>query len=125
MDKCPDCGEWNSLVEENRTSAQTETSPRGGLSRQRAKGLLRSGHRRPLKAVSVSGVDPEVIEASRTAYRRSGLMGYWREQLAVAKKRAQPLYVMPYNVARTCARLGTRINPSCGSRKPTRSARTI
>ena len=35
MGKCPDCGEWNSLVEERATSAQPESSPRGGLFRMR------------------------------------------------------------------------------------------
>jgi DNA repair protein RadA/Sms len=35
MGKCPDCGEWNSLVEERSTSAQPESSPRGGLFRMR------------------------------------------------------------------------------------------
>lgn len=35
MGKCPDCGEWNSLVEEKSTSAHPESSPRGGLFRMR------------------------------------------------------------------------------------------
>jgi DNA repair protein RadA/Sms len=35
MGKCPDCGEWNSLVEEKAASAQPESSPRGGLFRMR------------------------------------------------------------------------------------------
>jgi len=35
MGKCPDCGEWNSLVEEKAVSAQPESSPRGGLFRMR------------------------------------------------------------------------------------------
>jgi DNA repair protein RadA/Sms len=35
MGKCPDCGEWNSLVEEKTLSAQPESSPRGGLFRMR------------------------------------------------------------------------------------------
>jgi DNA repair protein RadA/Sms len=36
MGKCPDCGEWNSLVEEKAATAERETSPRGGLFRMRA-----------------------------------------------------------------------------------------
>ncbi len=35
MGKCPDCGEWNSLVEERPSNAQPEASPRGGLFRMR------------------------------------------------------------------------------------------
>ncbi|MFP5264754.1 MAG: DNA repair protein RadA [Blastocatellia bacterium] len=35
MGKCPDCGEWNSLVEEKGASARPATSPRGGLFRMR------------------------------------------------------------------------------------------
>ena len=35
MGKCPDCGEWNSLVEEKAVSAQPESSPRVGLFRMR------------------------------------------------------------------------------------------
>jgi DNA repair protein RadA/Sms len=35
MGKCPDCGEWNSLVEEQAAGAQPESSPRGGLFRMR------------------------------------------------------------------------------------------
>jgi DNA repair protein RadA/Sms len=36
MGKCPDCGEWNSLVEEKAATAAREASPRGGLFRMRA-----------------------------------------------------------------------------------------
>src|SRR5690242_14704314 len=35
MGKCPDCGEWNSLVEENSVSPKSSTSSRGGLFRMR------------------------------------------------------------------------------------------
>lgn len=35
MGKCPDCGEWNSLLEEKVAGAQPEASPRGGLFRMR------------------------------------------------------------------------------------------
>jgi DNA repair protein RadA/Sms len=35
MGKCPDCGEWNSLVEERPSAARPEASPRGGLFRMR------------------------------------------------------------------------------------------
>jgi DNA repair protein RadA/Sms len=35
MGKCPDCGEWNSLVEERGVSAHTTVSPRGGMFRMR------------------------------------------------------------------------------------------
>ena len=35
MGKCPDCGEWNSLIEERPASATPESSPRGGLFRMR------------------------------------------------------------------------------------------
>jgi DNA repair protein RadA/Sms len=40
MGKCPDCGEWNSLVEEKPASAQGESSPRGGLFRMRETATL-------------------------------------------------------------------------------------
>jgi DNA repair protein RadA/Sms len=36
MGKCPDCGEWNSLVEEKAATGAREASPRGGLFRMRA-----------------------------------------------------------------------------------------
>jgi DNA repair protein RadA/Sms len=35
MGKCPECGEWNSLVEEKAASASPDASPRGGLFRMR------------------------------------------------------------------------------------------
>ncbi len=35
LGKCPECGEWNSLVEEKQLSAKPESSPRGGLFRMR------------------------------------------------------------------------------------------
>ena len=35
MGKCPDCGEWNSLVEEKTASSRPDASPRGGLFRLR------------------------------------------------------------------------------------------
>jgi DNA repair protein RadA/Sms len=35
MGKCPECGEWNSLVEEKQASSRPEASPRGGLFRMR------------------------------------------------------------------------------------------
>src|SRR6266850_560461 len=35
MGKCPDCGEWNSLVEETAASTQPGSSPRGGMFRMR------------------------------------------------------------------------------------------
>jgi DNA repair protein RadA/Sms len=35
MGKCPDCGEWNSLIEERPSTATPESSPRGGLFRMR------------------------------------------------------------------------------------------
>jgi len=35
MGKCPDCGEWNSLIEERPATATPESSPRGGLFRMR------------------------------------------------------------------------------------------
>src|ERR1051325_4763435 len=35
MGKCPDCGEWNSLVEEKPSTLQSEASPRGGMFRMR------------------------------------------------------------------------------------------
>ena len=35
LGKCPECGEWNSLVEEKSTSARPDASPRGGLFRMR------------------------------------------------------------------------------------------
>jgi DNA repair protein RadA/Sms len=36
LGKCPECGEWNSLVEEKSASASPESSHRGGLFRMRA-----------------------------------------------------------------------------------------
>lgn len=35
MGKCPDCGEWNSMVEEKTASSRPSASPRGGLFRMR------------------------------------------------------------------------------------------
>src|SRR5215216_2425010 len=35
MGKCPDCGEWNSLVEEKGASTHAAVSPRGGMFRMR------------------------------------------------------------------------------------------
>ena len=35
LGKCPECGEWNSLVEEKPASASPDSSPRGGLFRMR------------------------------------------------------------------------------------------
>jgi DNA repair protein RadA/Sms len=35
LGKCPDCGDWNSLIEEKSAPAQSQTSQRGGLFRMR------------------------------------------------------------------------------------------
>ena len=35
LGKCPECGEWNSLVEEKHATAKSDASPRGGLFRMR------------------------------------------------------------------------------------------
>ncbi len=35
LGKCPDCGDWNSLIEEKSAPAQSQTSHRGGLFRMR------------------------------------------------------------------------------------------
>src|SRR3989440_8725394 len=35
LGKCPECGEWNSLVEEKSASRPSDSSPRGGLFRMR------------------------------------------------------------------------------------------
>jgi DNA repair protein RadA/Sms len=35
LGKCPECGEWNSLVEEKQVTARPDQSPRGGLFRMR------------------------------------------------------------------------------------------
>src|SRR5215213_1181892 len=35
MGKCPECGEWHSLIEERPASSRPESSPRGGLFRMR------------------------------------------------------------------------------------------
>src|SRR5438045_2126092 len=40
MGKCPDCGEWNSLVEEKAASLQSDASPRGGMFRMRETATL-------------------------------------------------------------------------------------
>lgn len=40
MGKCPDCGEWNSLVEEKPATQQAGASPRGGMFRMRETATL-------------------------------------------------------------------------------------
>jgi len=40
MGKCPDCGEWNSLVEEKPATLQPGASPRGGMFRMRESSTL-------------------------------------------------------------------------------------
>ncbi|HXU35049.1 MAG TPA: DNA repair protein RadA [Blastocatellia bacterium] len=40
MGKCPDCGEWNSLVEEKPATLQPGASPRGGMFRMRETATL-------------------------------------------------------------------------------------
>src|ERR1051325_464364 len=41
LGKCPECGEWNSLVEEKQAPASPTASPRGGLFRMREVAPLR------------------------------------------------------------------------------------
>jgi TolB-like protein len=72
------------------------------------KGLYDQAIEDRLKAMSLVGVKPEEMEAGRTAYRDSGWPGYWRKELELTKKRAQHIYILPYNVARICARLGVK-----------------
>src|SRR5881628_1598673 len=57
MGKCPDCGEWNSLVEEKAASAQPGSSPRGGMFRMR----------------EVATLDYQDIESQDDARQPSGL----------------------------------------------------
>jgi DNA repair protein RadA/Sms len=57
MGKCPDCGEWNSLVEEQAASAQPGSSPRGGMFRMR----------------EVSPLDYQDIESQDDARQPSGI----------------------------------------------------
>jgi DNA repair protein RadA/Sms len=57
MGKCPDCGEWNSLVEEKGTSARPEVSPRGGMFRMR----------------EVAPLDYQAIESQDDSRQSSGI----------------------------------------------------
>jgi DNA repair protein RadA/Sms len=57
MGKCPDCGEWNSLVEEKAAGAQPGSSPRGGMFRMR----------------EVTPLDYQEIESQDDARQPSGI----------------------------------------------------
>ena len=57
LGKCPDCGEWNSLIEEKSASPQAQTSQRGGLFRIR----------------EIHPVDYEQIESQDDARQTSGI----------------------------------------------------
>lgn len=59
-----------------------------------------------LKAMSLVGVKPEELEASRATYKATGWKGYWQRDLELTKQRAKEIYVLPYNLARICARIG-------------------
>ncbi|MGA9771731.1 MAG: DNA repair protein RadA [Blastocatellia bacterium] len=62
MGKCPECGEWNSLVEEKGTLARPESSPRGGLFRMR----------------EVAPLDYQDIESQDDARQSSGIAEFDR-----------------------------------------------
>lgn len=57
MGKCPDCGEWNSLVEEKAAGVQPGSSPRGGMFRMR----------------EVTPLDYQEIESQDDARQPSGI----------------------------------------------------
>ena len=57
MGKCPECGEWNSLVEEKNATARPEASPRGGLFRMR----------------EITPLDYQTIESQNDARESSGI----------------------------------------------------
>ncbi|HXG66715.1 MAG TPA: DNA repair protein RadA [Blastocatellia bacterium] len=57
LGKCPECGEWNSFVEEKFSAAKAETSPRGGLFRMR----------------EVAPLDYHAIESQDDARQSSGI----------------------------------------------------
>ncbi len=57
MGKCPECGEWNSLVEEKNATSRPESSPRGGLFRMR----------------EVAPLDYQDIESQDDARQSSGI----------------------------------------------------
>jgi DNA repair protein RadA/Sms len=57
MGKCPECGEWNSLVEEKNAAARPEASPRGGLFRMR----------------EITPLDYQAIESQNDARESSGI----------------------------------------------------
>jgi len=57
MGKCPECGEWNSLVEEKGAPARADASPRGGLFRMR----------------EVAPLDYQEIESQDDARQSSGI----------------------------------------------------
>jgi DNA repair protein RadA/Sms len=62
MGKCPDCGEWNSLVEEKEVSQRASGSPRGGLFRMR----------------EVAPLDYQEIESQDNSRQSSGIAEFDR-----------------------------------------------
>jgi DNA repair protein RadA/Sms len=62
LGKCPECGEWNSLVEEKPAAARPDASPRGGLFRMR----------------EVTPVDYQDIESQDDARQSSGITEFDR-----------------------------------------------
>jgi DNA repair protein RadA/Sms len=62
LGKCPECGEWNSLVEEKPAAARPDASPRGGLFRMR----------------EVKPLDYQDIESQDDARQSSGITEFDR-----------------------------------------------
>jgi len=72
------------------------------------KGLYDQAIKDRLKAMTIIGVNPQEIKAGGAIYRQSGWKGYWQKELEVTRRRAQRTYVLSYNLARICARLGEK-----------------
>ena len=70
------------------------------------KGLYDQAVEAQMKGLSLLRVSTEEIEAGRAAYAAQGWKGYWQKELELTKQRAQRTYVLPYNIARICARVG-------------------
>ena len=58
------------------------------------------------KALTAIGAEQTRISALDAAYRGAGWRGYWQKELELSTEQAKTSYVLPYNQARICARIG-------------------
>jgi hypothetical protein len=61
-----------------------------------------------LKQVNLSPTDPSEEAAIRSAYRTSGMPGFWRNRVEMLERQSKKYYVSPYTFAVIYSRMGDK-----------------